>query len=81
MTPYVTDAAHRVVDSPFGDALSRGVDWIVVVVVLVLLVEHEYVRNTQRAEGWKRSRLAWMYGGPLVVAFVSIFAQRITNLR
>ncbi len=81
MTPYVTDTAHRIVSSPFGDALSRGVDWVVVIVVLVLLIEHEYVRHTSRTEGWKRSRLAWMYGGPLVIAFVALFAQRMFNLR
>ncbi len=81
MSPFVTDAVRRVVESPFGDALSRGVDWMVICLVLALLVEHEYVRYTGRDEGWKRSRLTWMYAGPLVVGVISVFVQRLTNLR
>jgi len=81
VNPFVTETARRVVDSPFGDALSRGVDWIVICLVLALLVEHEYVRYSGRDESWKRSRLAWIYAGPLVVGVLSIFVQRLSNLR
>lgn len=81
MTPYVTEAARRVVDSGFGNTLSRGIDWIVICLVLALLAEHEYVRYTGRDESWKRSRLSWIYAGPLVIGVVSIFVQRLSNLR
>lgn len=81
MTTAVTETTRRIVESPFSDALSRGIDWIVICLVLALLVEHEVVRFAARNEAWKRSRMTWLYAGPLLVGVVSILIQRLSNLR
>ena len=81
MTTLITETARRITESPFGDALSRGIDWIVISLVLVLLLEHEFVRLSRRDESWKRSRMTWLYTGPVLIAFVSLVVQRLANLR
>lgn len=81
MTTTVTETTRRIVESPFGDALSQGIDWIVISVAFVLLLEHEFVRLSSRDESWKRSRMTWLYAGPLLIGFVSIVVQRLSNLR
>ncbi len=81
MTTTVTETTRRIVESPFGDALSQGIDWIVISLAFVLLLEHEFVRLSSRDESWKRSRMTWLYAGPLLIGFVSIVVQRLSNLR
>lgn len=81
MTTAVTETTRKIVESPFGDGLSRGIDWIVIGLVIVLLVEHEVVRFAARNEAWKRSRMTWLYAGPLLIGVVSILVQRLSNLR
>lgn len=81
MTTTVTETTRRIVESPFGDALSQGIDWIVISLAFVLLLEHEFVRLSTRDESWKRSRMTWLYAGPLLIGFVSIVVQRLSNLR
>jgi hypothetical protein len=81
MTTLVTETTRKITESPFSDVLSRGIDWIVIGLVLVLLIEHELVRFSRRAESWKRSRMTWLYTGPVFIAFISIVAQRLANLR
>jgi hypothetical protein len=81
VTTTVTETTRRIVESPFGDALSQGIDWIVISLAFVLLLEHEFVRLSSRDESWKRSRMTWLYAGPLLIGFVSIVVQRLSNLR
>lgn len=81
MTTLITETARSITGSPFGDALSRRIDWIVISLVLVLLLEHEFVRLSRRDESWKRSRMTWLYTGPVLIAFVSLVVQRLANLR
>lgn len=81
MTTLVTETARNITESPFSDSLSRGIDWIVIGLVLVLFIEHEFVRFSRRDESWKRSRMTWLYTGPVLIAFVSIVVQRLANLR
>jgi len=81
VTTTVTETTRRIVESPFGDALSQGVDWIVISLAFALLLEHEFVRLSGRDESWKRSRMTWLYAGPLLIGFVSIVVQRLSNLR
>ena len=81
MTTLVTETTRKITESPFSDALSRGIDWIVIGLVLVLLIEHELVRVSRRDESWKRSRMTWLYTGPVLIAFFAIVAQRLANLR
>lgn len=81
MTTAISDTARRIAESPFGDALSRGIDWIVIGLALALLLEHELTRFSKRDEGWKRSRMTWLYTGPVLIGFVSLVVQRLANLR
>ena len=81
MTTAVTETTRRIVESPFSDGLSRRIVWIVICLVLVLLVEQEVVRFAARNPAWKRSRMTWLYAGPLLIGVVSILVQRLSNLR
>ncbi len=81
MSALVTDLVRQVADSPFNDRLTRSIDTIVVLLVLVLLVEYELVQQTKRAKEWKRSTKTWVFLVPLAFAVLLVFAQRVTNSR
>jgi len=81
MTPEVNDLVHRVATSPFNDRLSRGIDWIVIGLVLVMLIEYEFVHLSKRDPKWKSSPRSWVYAIPLTIAAAFVIAERLKNGR
>lgn len=81
MTPAVTDIVQRVVDSPFNDRLTRAIDFIVIALMLLLLIEWEFTHLSKREAKWKGATRTWFYVIPIMVGVAFIFGQRLKNLR
>jgi hypothetical protein len=81
MTPEVNDLVHRVANSLFNDRLSRGIDWIVIGLILVMLIEYEFVQLSKRDAKWKSSPRSWVYAVPLAIAAAFVIVERLKNAR
>ncbi|HRC07149.1 MAG TPA: hypothetical protein PLV41_02960 [Miltoncostaeales bacterium] len=77
----MNDLVERVANSLFNDRLSRGIDWIVIGLLLLLLIEYEFVHLSKRDAKWKSSPRSWVYGVPLTIASLVIVVERLKNGR
>lgn len=81
MTTTVSEFVRRIVESPFNDRLSRSIDWIVITLVFLLVLEYELVHQSRRSKEWKAASRTWVFVFPLAFAAAFVVVQRLKNAR
>jgi hypothetical protein len=80
MTSFVSDSTRELARSDAGDSFPLGPVLVVLVLCIVLLTAREVLRAAQadeRDHGWRVLDVAVV---PLLMAFLTVIASRITEL-